>query len=96
MLIDCLPTTMKEDCPVLYPNERVGGRIGAYAKTHTTGMPKSIVEYHDRIQDTMPKTANFMISVSEAQALLFLAKTFETKRGELPPTKSGSPMFGIK
>ncbi|RYP48695.1 hypothetical protein DL768_005475 [Monosporascus sp. mg162] len=71
---------MKEDSPVLYPNERVGGRVGAYAKTHTTGVPKHIVEYHDYICETMPKTANFMVSISQAQAMLFLARTFGAKR----------------
>jgi hypothetical protein len=75
---------MKEDAPILYPNERVGERIGAYSKSNTTSVPQSITEYHEHILQTMPETANYMVSLSQAQAMIFLAKTFGAKRGEYP------------
>ncbi|KAF3481084.1 O-methyltransferase MdmC [Arthroderma uncinatum] len=71
---------MKEDTPILYPNERVGARVGAYAQEHTTGIPRHIVEYHGYVCDTMPETANYMVSTSQAQAMSFLAKTLGAKR----------------
>ncbi|KND86228.1 O-methyltransferase MdmC [Tolypocladium ophioglossoides CBS 100239] len=71
---------MKDESPILYPNERVGERISAYAKAYTTGIPKHIIEYHGHIRETMPKTANYMVSISQAQAMLFLTKTFGAKR----------------
>ncbi|KAK2603998.1 hypothetical protein QQS21_003834 [Conoideocrella luteorostrata] len=71
---------MKEDSPILYPNERVGTRIGEYAKAHSTKIPRSIVDYHAHIRETLPKTANYMLSVSQAQAMQFLAKAVGAKR----------------
>lgn len=82
---------MKEDSPILYPNERVGERIGDYSKTHTTGLHKHIVDYHDRSRETMPKTANFMISISQTQAMLFLARVFGAKRDQ--STSRVLPMY---
>ncbi|KAM5475376.1 hypothetical protein MauCBS54593_001064 [Microsporum audouinii] len=71
---------MKEDVPILYLNEQVGERVGTYAKEHSTGIPERIVEYHEHVRETMPDTANYMISVSQAQAMSFLAKTVGAKR----------------
>ncbi|KMQ46471.1 hypothetical protein A7C99_0308 [Trichophyton rubrum] len=71
---------MKEDAPILYPNQQVGERVGTYSKEHSTGIPKHIIEYHEHVRETMPDTANYMISISQAQAMCFLAKTVGAKR----------------
>ncbi|KAM3426433.1 hypothetical protein NHJ13734_009462 [Beauveria thailandica] len=71
---------MKEDFPILYQNPGMGERIGLYAKTRSTGIPQSIIGYHEHIRETMPTTANYMISISQAQAMQFLAKTVGAKR----------------
>ncbi|EFR04220.1 hypothetical protein MGYG_07227 [Nannizzia gypsea CBS 118893] len=71
---------MKEDSPILYPNQQVGERVGIYAKEHSTGIPKHIIDYHEHIRVSMPDTANYMISISQAQAMSFLAKTVGAKR----------------
>ncbi|KAH7324351.1 S-adenosyl-L-methionine-dependent methyltransferase [Stachybotrys elegans] len=71
---------MKEDSPVLYPNEKVGERVCSYAKAHTTGIPQYIHEYHEHIRQTMPETSMYMVSLSQAQALSFLTRTFGATR----------------
>ena len=76
---------MKDDTPILYPNPKVGERISLYAKERSTGVPKHIVEYHEHIREALPKTANYMVSISQAQAMLFLAKTLGAKRSEFSP-----------
>ncbi|KAH8701761.1 S-adenosyl-L-methionine-dependent methyltransferase [Talaromyces proteolyticus] len=70
----------KESIPALYPNEKVGERVTTYAEKHTSTIPRHIIDYHDHIKMTQPKTANYMISISEAQALVFLARTVGAKR----------------
>ena len=82
---------MKEEAPILYPNERVGERQAAYAKANTSGVPSHVIEYYDHIRDTMPETANYMVSISQAQGMLFLAKTFGGKRSGL--TKRSNQVF---
>jgi hypothetical protein len=72
----------KESIPVLYPNEKVGERVTTYAEKHTSTIPRHIINYHDHIKMTQPKTANYLISISEAQALVFLAHTVGAKRGK--------------
>ncbi|KAJ5294675.1 hypothetical protein PENANT_c014G03983 [Penicillium antarcticum] len=70
----------KESVPALYSNEKVGERVTSYAETHSSTLPRHIVNYHATIQKTQPRTANYMIHMSEAQALVFLAKTVGAKR----------------
>ncbi|KGO64137.1 O-methyltransferase, family 3 [Penicillium italicum] len=70
----------KESVPALYPNEKIGERVTSYAETHSSTLPRHIVNYHTTIQKTQPGTANYMIHMSEAQALVFLAKTVGAKR----------------
>ncbi|TQW01318.1 O-methyltransferase family protein [Cordyceps javanica] len=71
---------MKEDSPVLYQNPGMGERIGLYAKTHSSGVPQYIIDHHEQVCEMMPATANYMISISQAQAMQFLAKTLGAKR----------------
>ncbi|KAF4969319.1 hypothetical protein FZEAL_10249 [Fusarium zealandicum] len=66
---------MKEELPVLYPNEKVGERVSQYATAHTTGIPQHIHSYHEHIQKTMSETSMYMVSTSQAQAMAFLART---------------------
>lgn len=73
---------MKEEAPILYPNQVMGERIATYAANHTSGIPRNIIQYHEHVRETMPETANYMVSVSQAQAMLFLAKTIGAKRSE--------------
>ncbi|KAJ3493049.1 hypothetical protein NLG97_g4985 [Lecanicillium saksenae] len=71
---------MHDDSPVLYQNLAMGARVGRYAEDHSTDIPQDIVQYRDHIRETMPGTANYMVSVAQAQALHFLAKTVGAKR----------------
>ncbi|KAM3515927.1 hypothetical protein MY11210_000467 [Beauveria gryllotalpidicola] len=71
---------MKEDSPVLYQNPGMGERIGLYAKTCSTGIPEYIIDYYEHIREVMPGTANYMVSISQAQAMQFLAKTLGAKK----------------
>ncbi|KAK8149586.1 hypothetical protein G3M48_006470 [Beauveria asiatica] len=71
---------MIEDSPVLYQNPSMGERIGSYAREHSTGIPQEITDYHEHVRKTMPATSNYMVSVSQAQAMQFLAKTVGAKR----------------
>ncbi|EGX88233.1 O-methyltransferase family protein [Cordyceps militaris CM01] len=71
---------MKEESPVLYQNPGMGERIGSYAKMHSTSVPQNIIDYHEHIREKMPATANYMVSISQAQAMHFLAKTVGAKR----------------
>ncbi|PWY87407.1 S-adenosyl-L-methionine-dependent methyltransferase [Aspergillus heteromorphus CBS 117.55] len=76
-----LPVSYPADgTPALYPNERVAKRVGDYAESHSLRMPQHIIDYHAHIQTTRPETANYMISIAQAQALTFLVKTIGAKR----------------
>lgn len=70
----------KDNAPILYPNETVGGRVSDYAEKYSSCIPKHIVQYHAHIRETQPQTANWMISISQAQAMMFLAKAVGAKR----------------
>ena len=74
---------MKEETPILYPNTMLGASVSTYAKTHTTGVPEHVIEYYEHVQATEPM-ANYMVSISQAQAMLFIAKTVGAKRSESP------------
>jgi hypothetical protein len=74
----------KDDFSSLYPNDKVSQRVTRYSDEHSSSIPKHIVNYHAHIQATEPKTASYMISISQAKAMAFLAKTVVAKRG-MPP-----------
>ena len=55
---------MKEEAPILYPNDIVGRRISLYAEDKTSHIPQYIIDYHVHVRETQPATANYMISIS--------------------------------
>lgn len=73
----------KETSPALYLNEKLGERVTKYAQQQTSSIPQYIIDYHEHIRTTQPKTASYMIPIAEAQALVFMARTIGAKRGEL-------------
>lgn len=85
--------TMKETAPILYPNDIVGDRVSYYAEAQSSRIPQHIIDYHIHVRETQPKTANYMISISQAQAMAFLARMIGAKRGittsqlHTPPTR---------
>ena len=72
---------MKEEAPILYPNDIVGRRISLYAEDKTSHIPQYIIDYHVHVRETQPATANYMISISQAQAMVFLARMIDAERG---------------
>jgi len=71
-----------KECVALYPNAIVGERVSDYAKLHSSNIPEYIVNYHAHINRTQPETAKYMISISQAQMLVFLAKLVGAKQGK--------------
>lgn len=80
---------MKEEAPILYQNATMGERVADYASAHSSDLPAHITDYHAQICKEMPETSNFMISMSEAKTLRFIAKMIGAKRGLFPREKSG-------
>lgn len=82
---------MKSNIPILYPNDKVSQSVTQYAETHTTPLPRHILDYHQHIQDTMPDTANYMVSPYQAQSMAWIAKLIGAKRSEfrLPRLERG-------
>jgi hypothetical protein len=64
----------------LYPNSLVGERVSAYSEVHSSSIPQSIINYHTHVTTTQPETAKYMISISQAQMMVFLSKTIGAKR----------------
>lgn len=82
------PTTQvlyPKECVALYPNEIVGERVSKYAEVHSSCIPKHIINYHAHVSKTLPETAKYMISISQAQMMVFLSKTVGAKRSKCPP-----------
>jgi len=71
-----------KECVALYPNAIVGERVSDYAQVHSSSIPQHIVDYHAHISRTQPETAKYMISISQAQMLVFLTKTVGGKRSK--------------
>ncbi|EMR65948.1 putative o-methyltransferase family protein [Eutypa lata UCREL1] len=71
---------MKETTPILYPNDIVGERVSYYAEAQTSRIPQHIIDYHAHVGETQPKTAIYMVSISQAQAMAFLARIVGAKR----------------
>ncbi|TVY16167.1 O-methyltransferase MdmC [Lachnellula arida] len=69
-----------KECVALYPNEIVGERVSKYAEVYSSCIPKHIINYHAHVSKTLPETAKYMISISQAQMMVFLSKTVGAKR----------------
>jgi hypothetical protein len=78
---------MKDNLTQLYPNEKVGARVGNYAFAHSTSLPKHMLEHHAWASDNH-EHPNMMISPLQAQFHVWMAKAVAAKRGELPTCSS--------
>jgi len=69
-----------KECVALYPNPIVGERVSTYAEANSSSIPQSIIAYHAYVTQTQPETAKYMISISQAQMMVFLSKLIGAKR----------------
>jgi hypothetical protein len=70
---------MKEIYTQLYPNEQVARAVGDYAFTHSTPLPKHLVEHHAwGVRNSV--RPDYMISPLQAGFQLWFAKAMGVKR----------------
>ena len=84
---------MKANVTMLYPNEKAAIRVTDYAEAQSGKLPETLRKYHDWI--LTQEKANITISKFQAQALMWIARTANVKRGtpELAPLGALPPLI---
>ncbi|KAI0099529.1 S-adenosyl-L-methionine-dependent methyltransferase [Daldinia grandis] len=70
---------MKVGTTTLYATKELGTAVTSYSQYQSLPIPKPILSYHDRIFRERDDS-NYMISVFQSQALVFLARAIGAKR----------------
>ncbi|KAK6331857.1 hypothetical protein TWF718_002397 [Orbilia javanica] len=71
---------MKDEGPVIFPNEIVSFAVYRYCKEHSVPLPDHLVKLAYFTQGHLPDLSEMMVSPLQAQYFIWLAKTLQAKR----------------